>query len=64
VVGDAGVILPEADETAWTCAIERLLANAALRREYAERGLARAAERFAWPVVARAHLDWFDEVIA
>ena len=64
VVGDAGLVLPEADETAWTRALERLLGDAALRREYAERGFARAAERFAWPVVARAHLDWFDEVLA
>jgi glycosyltransferase involved in cell wall biosynthesis len=64
VVGDAGTIVPERDSQAWAAAIERLLGDPALRREHGARGLARAAERFAWPVVARAHLDWFEEVLA
>lgn len=63
VVGDAGVILPEADTQAWTAAIERLLGDPAARCTYADSGRTRVAERFAWPVVARAHLGWFDEVM-
>lgn len=63
VIGGAGVVLPEADIQAWTAAIERLLSDAAARRTYADSALARVADRFTWPVVARAHLGWFDEVL-
>jgi hypothetical protein len=35
----------------------------ALRADYRRRGLARTRERFAWPVVARAHLDFFDALV-
>lgn len=63
VIGDAGLVLPEKDPRAWTEAIERLLGDAAARRARSDSGMARAAERFAWPVVARAHLGWFDEVL-
>ena len=64
VIGDAGTILPEGDVAAWTAAIEHVLTDSTTRREHAARGLSRAAERFAWPVIARAHLDWFEEVLA
>jgi glycosyltransferase involved in cell wall biosynthesis len=64
VIGDAGLVLAEADPEAWTAAIESLLNDTARRRDYAARGLTRARERFAWPVIARAHLDWFEEVLA
>ena len=63
VIGPAGVIVPEADTSAWTKAIDALLQDATARRDYAAKGLARARERFAWPVIARAHLDWFAEVL-
>jgi glycosyltransferase involved in cell wall biosynthesis len=64
VIGDAGIVLPEGDDRAWTETIGRMLEDAAARREQAQRGLSRAHERFAWPVIARAHLDWFEEVLA
>jgi phosphatidylinositol alpha-1,6-mannosyltransferase len=60
VVGEAGVVLAEQDVTAWTRAIDRLLGNDAVLREHAASGLARANTRFAWPVVARAHLAFFE----
>jgi phosphatidylinositol alpha-1,6-mannosyltransferase len=60
VVGDAGVVVAERDVTAWTMAIDRLLGDEALLRDRAARGRARAQERFAWPVVARAHLAFFE----
>jgi glycosyltransferase involved in cell wall biosynthesis len=64
VIRDAGTIVAERDELAWTAAIEQLLQRPELRREYASRGLERASASFAWPVVARAHLAWFEEVLA
>lgn len=64
VLADAGVVVPEADADAWRAAIASLLEDVLRRRDYAARGLARARDRFAWPVIARAHLDWFEEVLA
>jgi glycosyltransferase involved in cell wall biosynthesis len=64
VVGDAGVVVGERDVAGWTAGIDRLLASPPLRAEYAARGRARAEQAFAWPVVARAHLDFFDAVLA
>jgi glycosyltransferase involved in cell wall biosynthesis len=63
VVGDAGVVAPEADAGAWRRAIERLGADAGARRDCAARGLARAREQYAWPIVAERHLAFFDEVL-
>ena len=63
VVGDAGVIVDEADVGLWTSAIERLLGDSVLRRDLSARGLARAHEKYAWPVVARAHLAFFEELL-
>lgn len=60
VVGEAGLVLPEQDVTAWTSAIDRLLGDDAVLREQAASGLERAKTRFAWPVVARAHLAFFE----
>jgi phosphatidylinositol alpha-1,6-mannosyltransferase len=64
VIGDAGVVVPESDPEAWTASLEALLNDGPRRRELGARGLSRARERFAWPVIARAHLDWFEEVLA
>jgi glycosyltransferase involved in cell wall biosynthesis len=64
VVGDAGVLLDEADSVQWTVAIERLLSDVTARAELGSRGLARAHEKYAWPVVARAHLAFFDELLS
>jgi hypothetical protein len=36
--------------------------DAAARRELADRGLRRARTEFAWPIVARRHLGFFDEL--
>ena len=63
VVGDAGLVVDEADVAPWTSAIDRLLGDSALRRDLSARGLARAHEKYAWPVVARAHLQFFEELL-
>jgi glycosyltransferase involved in cell wall biosynthesis len=63
VVADAGVLLPEREPERWSEALERLLADAAARRTFVDRGLARVHEHFAWPVVARKHLAFFEELL-
>jgi glycosyltransferase involved in cell wall biosynthesis len=64
VVGDAGVLVAEDDVPAWTAALSDLLADGERRRALGRRGVARAAERFAPAVVARATLDFFAAVHA
>lgn len=63
VVGDAGVVVPEGDRDAWAKALERLIADGDERRRLAAAGFARARTRFAWPIVARAHLTFFDALL-
>jgi glycosyltransferase involved in cell wall biosynthesis len=64
VVCDAGVIVGEADEPGWVRTLAELLQDAPRRAELARRGLQRAHAEFAWPVVARRYLDFFDSVLA
>jgi glycosyltransferase involved in cell wall biosynthesis len=64
VVGDAGILLPEDDAGAWANTLTRVIAEAGERRVLSDRGLRRARAEFAWPVVARRHLDFFDELLA
>ena len=63
VVADAGLIVPEDDVAAWTREIDALLAAPSRRAVLATRGRARAEAEFALDVVARQHLDFFDELI-
>jgi len=60
VVGDAGAIVAEHDPLAWAAEIDRVLIDAALRETRATLGLDRARTRFAWPEIARRHLDFFE----
>lgn len=61
VVADAGVLVDARNEEALTAAIERLLANPALRRHLSERALERASS-FSWDASARQLLRIFEEV--
>jgi glycosyltransferase involved in cell wall biosynthesis len=63
VVMDAGVVIPEDDLPQWTMTIDRLLADANARGEMTTRGLARVRTDFSWAVIARRHLDFFNEVL-
>jgi len=63
VVGGAGVLLGETDVPAWSAAIARLLEHDSERRDMAARGLERVRDRFTWPAVARAHLEFFEELM-
>jgi glycosyltransferase involved in cell wall biosynthesis len=63
VVADAGVLVPEADTSAWAQAIAKVCSDRALRRELAARGLSRVHAHFSWPFVAREHLRFFEELL-
>lgn len=60
VVGAAGAVVAESDSRAWSAEIDRVLNDGATCRERAARGLERVRCRFAWPIVARAHLEFFE----
>ena len=62
VVAGCGVVLPEGDVEAWRRALEGLLADGGRRGDLARRGRARAETTYAWPVVARRHLDFLTEL--
>ena len=62
VIGDAGLVVPERDIDRWTLEIDRALADASLRHDYASRGRHRATTRFAWHTVATEHLRFFEEL--
>lgn len=64
VVADAGVIVGERDEAGWRRALGELLESPARRAELAARGRERAHALYAWPVVARRHLDFFSGLLA
>jgi len=63
VVGDAGVVVPEADDAAWVRAIEEMVGDPDRRSDLSRRGRDRAVTAYAWPLVVKRHLDFFDELI-
>lgn len=64
VIGDAGRVVGEADEDAWRNTLEELLTHPESRQSLGSRGRERAEQVFAWPVVARQHLEFFDRLLA
>ncbi|MDB5349156.1 MAG: glycosyltransferase family 1 protein [Planctomycetota bacterium] len=63
VVADAGRIVPEGDESAWASAIGEILNSPNTREEMRRNGIERVAGNYTWPIVARRHLDFFDELL-
>jgi glycosyltransferase involved in cell wall biosynthesis len=63
VIGDAGRVVGEKDEEGWRRALDELLEDAPRRRELAGRGLQQAHGQYAWPIIARQYLDFFDQVL-
>jgi phosphatidyl-myo-inositol dimannoside synthase len=63
VVRDAGVIVGEKDAAGWAGAIANLLENPGRRAELTAHGLQRAHDEFAWPIVARQYLEFFDSIL-
>ena len=64
VVGDAGVVVPEADDAAWQRTLSRLANDEAQRGKLARTGRARAETKFAWRVIAGQYLSFFDHLLA
>jgi glycosyltransferase involved in cell wall biosynthesis len=64
VVGDAGLVLPESDASAWTQTLDALLSDESRRTRLSTLGRSRAVSTFAWPIVARQHLDFLSELAA
>lgn len=63
VIGDAGLVVPEGDPMRLRHAIERLLADASLRRELAERGRRRVLECFTHERIAEQTLATYRAAI-
>ncbi len=63
VVGDAAVLLPPDDSTAWAGALGKVLTQPGVRDRWRGHGLERAA-RFSWAQTARATLRVYEEANA
>jgi len=63
VLDGVGVLLPEDDAGEWAAALTRILTTPAERDELSRQGVSRARTEFDWPVVARRHLDFFEELV-
>lgn len=64
VVSDAGIVLGERDRAGWIAALDTLLVDEPGRRALRERGRCRAESVYAWPVIARQHLAFLEELAA
>ncbi len=62
VVGQAGVVIPEDDIEQWVKSLNRLLDQPLYRSELAGLGLQRVLENYAWPIVARRFLTFFEQI--
>lgn len=63
VVGDAGRVVPEGDVAALADALDVLIDDPAAQAAVSSVAVDRARTCFAWPVVARQHLDFFDAIL-
>ncbi|MDO8431588.1 MAG: glycosyltransferase family 4 protein [Candidatus Binatus sp.] len=63
VVGDAARIVREGEATELAQAIAEFIEKPALRAEFAARGIERVRTTYAWPIVARRHLEFFDQLL-
>jgi glycosyltransferase involved in cell wall biosynthesis len=63
VIRDAGRVLPESDPATWARALDAYMGDHSTRELMSRRGIERARTFFAWPVVARRHLEFFDALL-
>jgi glycosyltransferase involved in cell wall biosynthesis len=62
VIGDAGVVVGEQDVAGWARAIEQLLVRPERRKELGAAGVELTRAQYAWPIIARKYLDFFDSL--
>jgi glycosyltransferase involved in cell wall biosynthesis len=63
VVADAGVIVGEQDTDGWRESLAALIDSPSRRADLRARGLDRVRAEFAWPIIARRHLEFFEELL-
>ncbi|WP_334790829.1 glycosyltransferase family 4 protein [Nostoc sp.] len=63
VIQDAGLVVGEKDESGWVAAISDLLNSASQRQELAHKGLERSHTFYTWPIIAKQHLQFFNELL-
>lgn len=63
VIADAGLVLGERDEDGWVEALDSLLESPRRRLALGMNGLEAARSRYAWPIVARQHLEFFEQIL-
>jgi glycosyltransferase involved in cell wall biosynthesis len=63
VIGDGGVVTPEGDAAALAAALQRLLADEALRADLGQRGRARVLERFTHERIAEQTVGLYREIL-
>jgi glycosyltransferase involved in cell wall biosynthesis len=64
VLADAGQVVGEKDEHEWVRTLNNLLVSHELQQEYIQRGLERVHLNYAWPVVAKQYLQFFEEQLS
>lgn len=62
VVSDAGLLVGEDDVARWAATLDTLSEDRVGLAAMSGRALARAHAVYAWPIVARRHLDFFEEL--
>jgi glycosyltransferase involved in cell wall biosynthesis len=63
VLDGVGEVVGETDEAGWTRTLGNLLDSPSRRAEMAERGLAAARELYAWEVIGRQYLTFFERIL-
>lgn len=63
VIQDAGIVVGEKDQPGWVAAISDLLDNPSQREELRQKGLERVHRLYAWKVVAKQHLEFFNQLL-
>jgi glycosyltransferase involved in cell wall biosynthesis len=62
VLANGGLVVGENDLIGWRNTLADLLEGPSRREELGAQGLDRARTHFTWPVIARKHLDFFNEI--
>jgi glycosyltransferase involved in cell wall biosynthesis len=63
VIGDVGEVVRESSVSDWTRSLGALLESSSRRAAMARAGRDRVEEAFAWPVIARQHLEFLDMIL-